>query len=96
MESTAEYYKVEAAKQAENIGVFEYMRYAETKLAEEEARGVKYFEKTANSSELLKAVLIQNLIEPFMEHMLPECTRESCSPLRTLMIKSLLSSHGLR
>ena len=83
MESTAEYFKVEALNQFETIGVLDYMQYADMNMERELARGAKYFEKTAKSLDLLRAGLIRHLIERFMDQMVAECTREFSFSLKS-------------
>ena len=52
------------------------MRFADLKLREEEARGAKYLESSANSLVLLKECLVEHLVEHYMDQMLAECSSE--------------------
>lgn len=71
--ATTEFYMVKAQAFLQDNGVHAYMRYAEQKLKEEEARGARYLETSADSAYKLRKCLVDELIIKYMDVILAEC-----------------------
>lgn len=74
--ATAEFYTVKAQAFLQENGVHAYMSYAEQKLKEEEARGARYLEASANSAAKLRKCLVDELIIKYVDVILAECPGE--------------------
>lgn len=73
IQSTEMFYRVKAPEQLETNGVLAYMKYADTKLQEEEARAQKYLEAGSNG-------VIQCCVKVLVGNALPVLLAE-CTPL---------------
>lgn len=58
-------------------GVHAYMQYAEQKLKEEEVRGARYLETSADSAYKLRKCLVDELIIKYIDVILAECSGKS-------------------
>lgn len=70
--STADFYRLKAQEQLLMNGVQAFMRYADTKLREEEARAQRYLE--LSSIEALKEACVSVLVNDQLPTLLAECT----------------------
>jgi cullin-5 len=75
IEATEAFYWVKAPEQLSLYGVEKYMRYAETKLKEEELRAQKYLEPNSASVQLLMERCVKVLVANFRTAILAECPR---------------------
>lgn len=75
IEATEAFYWVKAPEQLSLHGVENYMRYAETKLREEELRAQKYLEPNSASVQLLTDCCVKVLVDTFKPAILAECPR---------------------
>uniref|UniRef100_A0A915PYA2 Cullin-5 n=1 Tax=Setaria digitata TaxID=48799 RepID=A0A915PYA2_9BILA len=73
VDDTERFYKSRAPQVLASEGVQSYMVYADTKLGEEEARGRRYLESTADSVEKLVERCVKVLVVQFQEQILAEC-----------------------
>uniref|UniRef100_A0A0R3RZ92 Cullin-5 n=1 Tax=Elaeophora elaphi TaxID=1147741 RepID=A0A0R3RZ92_9BILA len=73
IDDTERFYKFRALQVLASEGVQSYMLYADTKLAEEEARGRRYLESTTDSVEKLVERCVKVLVVQFQEQILAEC-----------------------
>jgi len=71
--ATEAFYKVQAPEQLRQNGVHAYLRYADTKLREEEARAIKYLETCAGSVSNLTDSCVSVLVTAFKDTILAEC-----------------------
>ncbi|KAG7199980.1 hypothetical protein KM043_014405 [Ampulex compressa] len=75
IEATEAFYWVKAPEQLSLHGVENYMRYAESKLREEELRAQKYLEPNSLSVQLLTDCCVRVLVATFKPAILAECPR---------------------
>ncbi|OXU18518.1 hypothetical protein TSAR_014513 [Trichomalopsis sarcophagae] len=75
IEETEAFYWVKAPEHLYMYGVEKYMRYAETKLKEEELRAQKYLEPNSASVQLLMERCVKVLVANFKTVILSECPR---------------------
>ncbi|XP_035734939.1 cullin-5-like [Vespa mandarinia] len=75
IEATEAFYWVKAPEQLSLHGVENYMRYAESKLREEELRAQKYLEPNSASVQLLTDCCVRVLVATFKSVILAECPR---------------------
>ncbi|KAI4488508.1 hypothetical protein M0802_011548 [Mischocyttarus mexicanus] len=75
IEATEAFYWVKAPEQLSLHGVENYMRYAESKLREEELRAQKYLEPNSASVQLLTDCCVRVLVATFKPAILAECPR---------------------
>nr|CRZ24456.1 BMA-CUL-5 [Brugia malayi] len=73
VDDTERFYKFRAPQVLASEGVQSYMMYADTKLVEEEARGRRYLENTADSVKKLVERCVKVLVVQFQEQILAEC-----------------------
>lgn len=73
IESTEQFYKSRAAQVLEANGVQNYMTYADAKLSEEEARGTRYLDSSADSLNRLLERCVDVLVVQFQDQLLAEC-----------------------
>ncbi|XP_031567625.1 cullin-5-like isoform X2 [Actinia tenebrosa] len=75
IDATREFYKTQASAYLQENGVQNYMKYAETKLKEEEERANRYLEtrKGCNSVSALTECCVNVLVGDFKETILAEC-----------------------
>ena len=73
IEATRTFYQVKAPEYLKANGVQNYMRYAETKLREEETRGQKYLETSSGSSKNLNDCCVEVLVTAFKDTIIAEC-----------------------
>lgn len=71
LEATTEFYRLKASEQLQTNGVQIFMRYADTKLREEEARAERYLE--LSSFNALAKCCVSVLIEDHLSTLLGEC-----------------------
>jgi len=71
--ATEAFYKVQAPEQLNVNGVHNYMKYADTKLREEELRAQKYLESCAGSVQNLVDSCVSVLVTAFKDTILAEC-----------------------
>lgn len=71
LEATTEFYRLKASEQLQSNGVQIFMRYADTKLREEEARAERYLE--LSSFNALAKCCVSVLIEDHLSTLLGEC-----------------------
>lgn len=72
LKTTADFYRLKAQEQLQANGVQSFMRYADTKLREEEARAQRYLEPS--SFDALKAACVSVLVQDTLPTLLAECT----------------------
>lgn len=72
LKTTADFYRLKANEQLQANGVQSFMRYADTKLREEEARAQRYLEPS--SFDALKAACVSVLVNDTLPILLAECT----------------------
>lgn len=72
IKTTADFYRLKAHEQLQAHGVQAFMRYADTKLREEEARAQRYLEPS--SFDGLKAACVSVLVNDPLPTLLAECT----------------------
>lgn len=72
IKTTADFYRLKAHEQLQAHGVQSFMRYADTKLREEEARAQRYLEPS--SFDGLKAACVAVLVKDPLPTLLAECT----------------------
>ncbi|XP_063241270.1 cullin-5 isoform X2 [Bacillus rossius redtenbacheri] len=72
--STESFYKVKAPQYLQMNGVHNFMKYAETKLREEEQRAQKYLEPCSGSVQALMECCVNVLISNFKSTSLAECS----------------------
>lgn len=72
LKTTADFYRLKAHEQLQANGVQSFMRYADTKLREEEARAQRYLEPS--SFDALKAACVSVLVQDTLPTLLAECT----------------------
>lgn len=72
IKTTADFYRLKAHEQLQAHGVQAFMRYADTKLREEEARAQRYLEPS--SFDGLKAACVSVLVKDPLPTLLAECT----------------------
>lgn len=75
IDETETFYCVKAPEQLAINGVEKYMKYAETKLKEEEQRAQKYLEPNSASVQLLMERCVKVLVANFKTAILAECPR---------------------
>ncbi|CAG0916597.1 unnamed protein product [Notodromas monacha] len=75
LEATETFYKQKAQEYLQANGVENYMKYAEQKLREEEARGRKYLQDNQQSMESLMKCCVDVLVTAFRDVILAECPR---------------------
>ncbi|XP_011306021.1 cullin-5 [Fopius arisanus] len=75
IEATEEFYCVKAPEQLQAYGVESYMKYADTKLREEELRAQKYLEPNCMSVQLLTDCCVKVLVASAKGPILAECPR---------------------
>ncbi|KAJ8679156.1 hypothetical protein QAD02_014943 [Eretmocerus hayati] len=75
IEATEAFYMVKAPEQLSLYGVEKYMKYAESKLKEEELRAKKYLEPNSASVQLLMEQCVKVLVANFKTAILAECPR---------------------
>lgn len=72
IKTTSDFYRLKAHEQLQAHGVQSFMRYADTKLREEEARAQRYLEPS--SFDGLKAACVSVLVKDPLPTLLAECT----------------------
>lgn len=72
IKTTSDFYRLKAHEQLQANGVQAFMRYADTKLREEEARAQRYLEPS--SIDALKAACVSVLVNDPLPTLLAECT----------------------
>lgn len=72
IKATADFYRIKAVEQLQMYGVQSYMRYADAKLREEEARAERYLEQS--SIDALKEACVSVLVSDQLPMLLAECT----------------------
>lgn len=72
---TESFYLIKAPEQLDLHGVEKYMKYAESKLIEEELRAKKYLEQNAASVQLLMERCVKVLVAGFKTQILAECPK---------------------
>ncbi|EFP11033.1 hypothetical protein GCK72_017604 [Caenorhabditis remanei] len=75
IEQTSEYYSKICGKLLSELGVLEYMVYADKKLDEEQQRAQKYLEMSSPSSIRHMEAAVIALVENFEDTILAECSR---------------------
>ncbi|CAB1348891.1 unnamed protein product [Coregonus sp. 'balchen'] len=75
LDSTERFYRTQAPSYLQQNGVQNYMKYADTKLREEEKRAVRYLEtrRECNSVQALMECCVNALVTSFKETILAEC-----------------------
>ncbi|BET00787.1 cullin 5 [Nesidiocoris tenuis] len=73
IEATESFYKVKAPQYLQANGVQNYMRYADSKLREEELRAQKYLEPCSGSVQVLTECCVNVLVSAFRITILSEC-----------------------
>ncbi|XP_029546543.1 cullin-5 isoform X2 [Salmo trutta] len=75
MDSTERFYRTQAPSYLQQNGVQNYMKYADTKLREEEKRALRYLEtrRECNSVQALMECCVNALVTSFKETILAEC-----------------------
>uniref|UniRef100_UPI00358EEC98 cullin-5 isoform X1 n=1 Tax=Myxine glutinosa TaxID=7769 RepID=UPI00358EEC98 len=75
LEATDTFYRTQAPSYLQQNGVQNYMKYADSKLKEEEQRAVRYLEtrKDCNSVQVLIECCVNALVTAFKETILAEC-----------------------
>eukprot|EP00063_Salmo_salar_P017716 XP_013992551.1 PREDICTED: cullin-5-like isoform X1 [Salmo salar] len=75
MDSTERFYRTQAPSYLQQNGVQNYMKYADTKLREEEKRALRYLEtrRECNSVQALMECCVNTLVTSFKETILAEC-----------------------
>lgn len=73
IDATESFYKMKAPQYLQANGVQNYMRYAETKLREEELRAHKYLEPCSGSVQVLTDCCVSVLVSTFRNTILAEC-----------------------
>ncbi|CAB1347838.1 unnamed protein product [Coregonus sp. 'balchen'] len=75
LDSTERFYRTQAPSYLQQNGVQNYMKYADTKLREEEKRAVRYLEtrRECNSVQALMECCVNSLVTSFKETILAEC-----------------------
>uniref|UniRef100_A0A4W5MXP4 Cullin-5 n=1 Tax=Hucho hucho TaxID=62062 RepID=A0A4W5MXP4_9TELE len=75
MDSTERFYRTQAPSYLQQNGVQNYMKYADTKLREEEKRALRYLEtrRECNSVQALMECCVNALVTSFKESILAEC-----------------------
>ncbi|XP_041463342.1 cullin-5-like isoform X2 [Lytechinus variegatus] len=75
LDATESFYKAQAPNYLAENGVQNYMRYADSKLKEEESRAGRYLDtsKGSNSMSLLTECCVECLVSVFKEEILREC-----------------------
>ena len=73
IEATESFYRVQAPDYLNENGVQNYMRYADSKLREEEMRATKYLESCSGSVQNLIDSCVSVLVTSFKETILAEC-----------------------
>ncbi|CAH8868621.1 unnamed protein product [Trichobilharzia szidati] len=77
IDSTESFYRIRIAEYIQEHGIRNYMQYALQKLAEEEARAVRYLETQPefNSVPKLMKVCLKTFVVDYMDHLLSEVPR---------------------
>lgn len=75
IDATEAFYWVKAPEQLSMHGVENYMRYADSKLREEELRAQKYLEPNSASIQRLTDCCVKVLVATFKPAILAECPR---------------------
>lgn len=75
IQATEDFYVVKAQDYLSMYGVENYMRYADSKLREEEARAQKYLEPNTASMQRLTDCCVKVLVAAFKPAILVECPR---------------------
>ncbi|KAM9781154.1 cullin-5 isoform 1-T1 [Syngnathus typhle] len=75
MDSTERFYRTQAPAYLQQNGVQNYMKYADSKLREEEKRAIRYLEtrRDCNSVQALMECCVNALVTAFKETILAEC-----------------------
>uniref|UniRef100_A0A8C5DLW7 Cullin-5 n=1 Tax=Gouania willdenowi TaxID=441366 RepID=A0A8C5DLW7_GOUWI len=75
LDSTERFYRTQAPSYLQQNGVQNYMKYAESKLREEEKRALRYLEtrRECNSVQALMECCVNTLVTSFKETVLAEC-----------------------
>ncbi|KAH8243639.1 hypothetical protein KR032_009051, partial [Drosophila birchii] len=71
LKATAEFYRLKSAEQQQENGVLAYMKYADSKLREEEVRAKRYLEPS--SFNILTYTLVKVLIVDHLNSIIAEC-----------------------
>ncbi|XP_039495878.1 cullin-5 [Drosophila santomea] len=71
LKATAEFYRLKSAEQQQENGVLAYMKYADSKLREEEVRAKRYLEPSSFS--ILTYTLVKVLIVDHLNSIIAEC-----------------------
>ncbi|XP_043240835.1 cullin-5-like [Amphibalanus amphitrite] len=73
VECLTRYYQSHAAEFLADNGVHDFMRYADSKLKEEEERGLKYLETSGDSLKKIRDQCVQLLVTRYRDSILAEC-----------------------